>query len=441
MKKLLIKTATALLMAVATTVAGCGGNSGGRGGAKPVYGPGSTGNIAANTSSATGGSTPGGAAPVGNFSSAPAITTARAQFTATTLTDGRVLITGGSDGQGVVVTSELFDPVANAWTEAQTLTGTPNDGFMMDPTNTFQTGRYLHTATRLNNGSVLIAGGLGVERRNAQGQPVFEPLKTAYIFDPQTNKFTPVAQMPESRGWHRAALLSNGSVLITGGLGAQMTSLTSAVVFDPATGAWTTASPAADKHTWGGLVTTQGQTILVGGADVVQGQQGLQIAGLPATRVERFDPAGNAFTAGSNNAADVIFPGVNAISSGKALFAGGEGFNGNQLVVIDRTEVYDATTNAFTTGPTLNVARFGAEVAEVGQSSDQLIIGGVDGQGAPTAVCELYGAFTNAIVGQVSMSAGRIDHRAVTLNDGRILVVGGFDTNNAALDTCEFHTR
>jgi hypothetical protein len=440
MKKLLINTATALLMA--TMVAGCGGNSGGRSG-KPVYGPGSTGNIAASTSSTTGGTTPGGGgAQVGTFSAAPAINTARAQFTATTLGDGRVLITGGSDGQGIITRSEVFDPVANSWTDCTSLTANQNDGLMVDPTGTFATARQLHTATLLSTGQVLVAGGLGVERNNAQGQPVFEAMKTAYLFDPTANKFTAAPQLTEGRGWHSAALLTNSKVLVGGGLGAQMTSLTSAEVFDPIAGTWTQVNPGAGgKHTWGAMLTTQGQTVFAGGADVVQGQQGLQLAGFPGQRVERFDATGMAFTVGPNNAGDVIFQGANVISSGKALFVGGQGVSGQQLVVLDTSELYDGGNNTFSAGPTLNVARFGAEVAEVATSSDQLIIGGVDGQGAPTAICELYGAYGNAILGQVSMSAGRVDHRAVTLRDGRILVIAGFDANNAALDTCEFHTR
>jgi hypothetical protein len=450
MKKLqntsMLLRATLVLGASTSLLVGCN-NSG-----NPVYGPGSTGNIAKTTSGSTtggggstsGGATGGGGGSVGSFAAVGALNTARAQHTATALGDGRVLVTGGSDGQGVITRSEVFDPTTNAWTDCTSLTSNQNDGLMIDATSTFATARQLHTATLLNTGQVLVVGGLGVERKDAQGNPVFEAMKSAYIFDPSSNKFTAAPSMTEGRGWHTAALLSNGKLLVAGGLDAQMSSLVSAAVFDPNQGTWAAITPGAGaKHTWGSMVTTQGQTILVGGADVSQGQQGLQLNGFPTPRVERFDAQSNGFTTGPQNVGDRVFMGVNAISTGKALFAGGEGVSGQQLAVVDTTELYDGSTNTFSSGPTLNVGRFGAEVAEIATSSDQLIVGGADAQGAPTPVCEVYGAYGNTIIGTVNMQTPRTDFKAVTLRDGRVLVVGGFDSSSPpkALDSCEAHTR
>ena len=156
MKKLTkLSTTTTVLCALATAAAGCGGGgSGSRKGGNPVYGPGTTGS---NGGTTTGGVTPGttGVVPLGTFSSAPALNEPRTQPTATTLADGRVLVTGGADGSAIYKTAEIFDPLANAWTTIAAPAG-------MMTFNGVDTARQLHTATLLSDGRVLIAGGLGV---------------------------------------------------------------------------------------------------------------------------------------------------------------------------------------------------------------------------------------------------------------------------------------
>jgi len=62
--------------------------------------------------------------------------------TATLLNNGKVLIAGGDDTD--CTSAELYDPAAGTWS----LTGSLNDG------------RYFHTATLLPDGTVLAAGGL-----------------------------------------------------------------------------------------------------------------------------------------------------------------------------------------------------------------------------------------------------------------------------------------
>jgi hypothetical protein len=72
------------------------------------------------------------------------MTGGRAQYTATLLSDGRVLIAGGA-GNGPLATAELYDPA----------TGT------FSPTGSMADSHYDHTATLLSYGDVLIAGGYG----------------------------------------------------------------------------------------------------------------------------------------------------------------------------------------------------------------------------------------------------------------------------------------
>src|SRR5205807_3768672 len=66
-----------------------------------------------------------------------------------------------------------------------------------------------HTATLLNNGKVLIAG--GIDSNNSY-------LKTAELYDPATRTFTPITPgMNAARARHTATLVPNGTVLLSGG--------------------------------------------------------------------------------------------------------------------------------------------------------------------------------------------------------------------------------
>jgi hypothetical protein len=66
--------------------------------------------------------------------------------------------------------------------------------------------RQLHTATLLNDGTVLIAGGLNSNTISA-----------AELFDPTTGTFTSTGAMTAVRAAHAATLLGNATVLVTGG--------------------------------------------------------------------------------------------------------------------------------------------------------------------------------------------------------------------------------
>jgi hypothetical protein len=69
---------------------------------------------------------------------------ARYQHTASILTNGQVLVTGGYINGSYLNSAELYDPSTGYWT----ITGHMN------------TARYQHTASVLTNGKVLVAGGI-----------------------------------------------------------------------------------------------------------------------------------------------------------------------------------------------------------------------------------------------------------------------------------------
>jgi len=132
----------------------------------------------------------------GTWTNTGDLNTARDNYTATLLTNGEVLVAGGY-GTPYLATAELFDPVSGTWT----YTGSMN------------AARSLHTATLLPNGHVMVAGG----DNNWQVYPS-EALTSAEIYDPVAGTWTNTGLMNAARDNHTATLLNSGEVLLAGGV-------------------------------------------------------------------------------------------------------------------------------------------------------------------------------------------------------------------------------
>lgn len=138
---------------------------------------------------------------------------ARAGHGASLLSNGKVLISGGLNAydltnplslfSGILNSTELFDPTTNSFSSGPA---------MLE-------ARALHTSTRLTNGNVLVAGGISVIP--IVNVPTVSA--TAYRYNPSTNSFGLPALMSGGRMLHSAVALDNGKVLLCGGLTLDLT--------------------------------------------------------------------------------------------------------------------------------------------------------------------------------------------------------------------------
>jgi hypothetical protein len=109
---------------------------------------------------------------------------------------------GGAPAAPVSLNSaELYDPAKGVFHSAGKLL----------------VARDSQSATLLANGTVLVAGGY-THDFDGDAQPEWYTMFTAEIFDPKTSRFTAAASLQADRVEHVATLLNNGQMLVTGGI-------------------------------------------------------------------------------------------------------------------------------------------------------------------------------------------------------------------------------
>ena len=351
-------------------------------------------------------------------SSAISVTTSSASFvpagslqkgrgfhTATLLTNGKVLVAGGanraSDSHciGGIVSVELYDPAAVSFASTGALTA----------------HRFAHTATLLQNGRVLVAGGFG-DTSDCQDMGV-QAQNTAELYDAATGSFTKTGNMGTPRGGHTATLLMNGTVLVTGGgdQGGGGMGPASAELYNSSTGSFTpTGSMAVARLRHTATLLQNGKVLIVGGVPLNSSN--------PTSTAEVYDPATGSFgVTGSMSTAREEHT-ATLLANGKVLIVGGESpVTGSiDLQAAATAEVYDPLTGLFAATGSMTEAR-NSHTATLLPSGKVLIAGGGD----DNSTAELYDPTTNSFSITGGMQVGRSGHSATLLASGGVLVVGG----------------
>ncbi len=330
---------------------------------------------------------------------------ARAEHTATLLSDGRVAIIGGvssSNSRDAVGSIELYSPKLQAFVSG---------GYLLEP-------RFSHTATLLRDGRVLVAGGM-----DKQG----EALASAEIYDPGTRKSRPTGDLAVGRYGASAALLPDGRVLIIGGRD-QNGLVDVPEVFDPNAGAFLQGPPIRGVSDPAAVVVGRdGLFVLVG----LDGDQAGEVVAV-------YDP--RTLLSGSVQVTIATGrPGRTEASSclladGRVLIAGGKTRDGasGQLELIDTGNYASVVDSRLR--PALVTPRVRPSLTALNDGS-ALIVGGEDADGNPIGTIERWvpGAATATPLG--TMATGRSGHTATLLQDGSVLIVGGRSSLDAYLSS------
>ena len=210
------------------------------------------------------------------------------------LLDNRVLAIGG---QGIR-SCEIFDPVTETWSV----------------TDSLHVKRYTYdiNAILLDDGRVLVAGGFDIKADIDNRY-----LNICEIFDPVTNKWTLTDTLKSKRAGHTMTKLKNGKILIAGGYNNEF-EIKKCELFDPHTNQWSFADSlnfAKSAHT--AILLSDGKLLIAGG------KEGGDTTDPWSSSCELYDPDRNEWLVVGSLSVSRTYANAFLISDNLIMFAGG----------------------------------------------------------------------------------------------------------------------
>ena len=304
-----------------------------------------------------------------------------------------------------LATTGIVYESASYWDRSSVLANISSAG-SVSPASSMLEPRSGHTATLLQGGKVLIAGGM---RRNQ------EFYTSAELFDPATREFQATGAMTVARVGHAAVLLRSGKVLIVGGwVGHGCTDF--AELYDPATGSFTTLSRMNAKRGRPTATLLGGGDVLIAGGADHDGPGGVASAEIFREASSKFEPVGPMHTARISQTATLL-------NDGRVLIVGGRGDT-----VTASAELYDPNSKQFLVTGSLRTARYKHSAGRL-PDGRVLIVGGSDDRDwqGTTNSAEIYDPRTGkfSATSPLNDSRFKLPEEAVQLASGQILVAGG----------------
>lgn len=309
----------------------------------------------------------------------------RKDHAAVRMQSGRVLLVGGyaSNGPSALDTAEVFDPTSNTFAATSAgsfYRGSPSlleyspdamlaiGGFngaisqwnsevyhpstgLWDTMMPLLRPRYGHSTVRLNDGRVLIAGGV---ERTAEGS---SPLNSAELYD--GTGWTVAASMSAVRPYGAAVLLPDGRVLITGG---SVPGRDTTEIYDPAANSWSSGPTMLGPRTrHQAVLLPDGRVLIVGGAPLFA--EVMDVA------------AGTSVPTGPLTSADRSELGLVLLASGVPFMVGGQwGTNG----LLDHAATFNAADLSWVDWPSSG-EKFAQHTTTLLADGRVLIAGGATG--------------------------------------------------------------
>jgi hypothetical protein len=327
----------------------------------------------------------------------------RVMSTATRLNDGSVLVAGG------------IDRTPQSWGDPERYLSSTERFVPFSRTwelgGSLRTPRGYHVATRLQDGRVLVTGG---QTRGADGKP--ELLASAELYDPVNRVWTRTASMAHARSGHTALLLPDGRVLVAGGM-EYLDEPVPAELYEPWTETWTSL-PSTPNLAGARLVALPGGAVLALGSLPRMNDEGDRFP----SETHFYDVATKTWRPGPLMKANRWNPLALALRSGRVLAIAAGGY----YLQARTPELFEPDTQRWvSTGPPVEF-RMGAAGAVLSDGR-ALLTGGVWGD-YPRPIytgAELFDEATGHWTPTAVPREGRMDAVLVALDGGEALLAGG----------------
>jgi hypothetical protein len=348
----------------------------------------------------------------GTWTSTGAMLSARDGHTATLLTNGKVLVAGGTNNGVALTSAELYNRTTGTWAS----------------TGSMHVARTLARSVLLSNGKVLVMGGCVNDCLSAT-------TRSAELYNPSAGTFTATGSMVQARAEFGIALLANGQVLVVGGCTAYdangcLAVTAKAEIYNPSTGTWTAIGALRGaRHAMNATRLASGKVLVAGGATA-------SMDAINSTEI--YDPTAKTWTLGLKMVTARSDYASIMLATGKILFMGGENING---VSISNSELYNPSTGTFTATGNMTATR--EEHTAVLLANGNVLVSGGNKKTlttqTPLASAELYNPTTGKWTATGSMSSARAGHTSTVLTTGHVLNAGGSDAVNE-LNSAETYT-
>lgn len=241
------------------------------------------------------------------------------------------------------------------------------------------------------------------------------------ILDPS---WTSTANMISARANPGSALLSNGRVLVAGGVNAGGTVIASAELYNPSTRTWAaTGSMSAARAGHTATPMNNGRVLIAGGTNA---------SGTAQTAALQFSPSSGSFlAAGSMATARAAGHTATLLSSGKVLITGGSGSSGSPVAGAELYTSSLISAGSWAATANMPIAQAGHRAAMLGNGRVLVV-----GSGSPSAL--LYNVSAGSWSSTGALAVPRIQGALTVLANGQALYAGG-DGSNEVASTCEVY--
>ncbi|MGD0670859.1 MAG: kelch repeat-containing protein [Candidatus Binatus sp.] len=308
------------------------------------------------------------------------------------------------------------------------------------PAGAMTVARAGQTITMLRDGRVLLTG--GVQNAGFRSQ-----LASAEIYDPAAGTFSATGSMATPREGHTATMLRDGRVLIVGGSGNGVSTLGSAEVYDPSSGTFSGAGHLNQPRVAHvAALLGSGKVLIAGG-----GRSGMPGGYISYDTAEMYDPATRSFTAmRARMTSDRVGAAAVKLNDGRVLIAGGKSGrvvtsrhpNLFSLTPLNTAEIFDPESSTFIRTGDMEAPHY-LPTATTLDNGNVLVVGGWTIKGPVVAGMRdaaVYQPETNLFAHVGPTNVARLTNTATLLNDGEVMIAGGIDGNSLVGASVEFYS-